>query len=144
MNASKMIIAAVAFVMSNIALVLCVSFFAIPVSGGVTINAHKQYILSGQVVNAQGQPVANARVKIINGSDMMQYNRGYSRNIGSGSKAGATKVDTTNQKGQFTIGGLLTGTYSKKVQAEGYKTLKGNVTMTQNKTITITLHPSQK
>lgn len=136
MTASKGTLAAVVFVMSNIAVVVCVSFFAIPVNGGVTIKADKGHKLTGQVINDEGQAIANARITILKGTSMTQTQTNFN-------DPGSIMAATSDQKGHFTIDGLALGTYTLKEAAHGYKTSKQKVLLTKGGKLTIKLKSSR-
>lgn len=108
----------------------------ISVDQGKEMNT-KQYTLSGKVLNAQSQAVAYARVTILGDSNFIETNGLRPMNDEPVSKTVITDVN-----GKFKIKNISSGTYTHKVEADGYKTLEQQVTITEDKSIIITLETS--
>lgn len=96
-------------------------------------QAAKTYTVSGKVVNAQNHAVADAKITILSGSVTLQAK----------SSSSDSKIAKTDKKGQFKVENVSSGTYTVKVKASGYKTAREQVTITENKSLTIKLEPSE-
>lgn len=123
------------FVVVNIVLVLAVSLFAIPATGGITINGNELNTLSGKVTTTLNKPISKAKVIIHKKSSMLQ-----NQIVG---KDTSSVTVTTNTNGKFKIENISKGTYMVKVKADGFKTSKKQVAITKDKSITVTLKSSR-
>lgn len=105
----------------------------------------KTYTLSGKVVNAQGQAVANAQITVLSAANMAKTKtKNKTMKNKTMNNSSNSKTAKTNKKGQFTIDNVSSGAYTVKVEADGYQISKQKVTITKDKTLTITLQPSQQ
>ena len=83
----------------------------------ITASAQKNYIISGTVKNAKGQPLISATVFI----------------------ASSQKSTSTNTTGAFSIGNLNPGTYQIVISNVGYTSVKHDVTIRDKSAVLDTL-----
>ncbi|ANM29871.1 hypothetical protein ABI59_10215 [Acidobacteria bacterium Mor1] len=110
------------------ALLVCLSFpaFADDTDAAAVEEGAGEHSLSGQVLDAEGEPVVGATVHA--GIDIRARNKAdKQRGKASGTKPAKRKVPpfeplsaTTGEDGSFEIGGLNAGPYVVRVEAEGF------------------------
>lgn len=122
-----------------LALVLGVSFLISPDQGynRDTNNAEVKHTLSGKVINSQNQAIADARVTILPKPGKTRDQAKAERDD-SGSKA-----TVTDENGTYKIENISSGTYTHKVEADGYETLKQQITINEDENLSVKLKSSQ-